>query len=171
MELIGNKADVSKALMYRYFDSLVGLLTELLDREYTLLRHQQYEAAEEASTFEDLVRSVTKVYLRYIEDRGLVIERLQAYPNISQAQDPTYYRRDISTKYFAKILVNTFEISMEDAIAVTDISFGLPASAGDYLLRSDMDRQRVEDITVAMIIGSITGVKYDISIRSQKLKR
>ena len=36
-----------------------------------------------AETFEALVRGVTHVYLCYIEDRGLLIERLQAEPSVS----------------------------------------------------------------------------------------
>lgn len=171
MEAIGQKAEVSKALMYRYFDSLIDLLRELLDRELKALRRQQFEVAEKATTFEELVRNVTRVYLLNIEERGMVIERLQAYPNISNAPDPTYFRRGQAVEYFANLVAKSFDLPIEDAAAYTDISFGLPASAGEYLLRSGMSRQRVEDITVAMIIGSLTGMKYDISIRSQKLKR
>jgi AcrR family transcriptional regulator len=171
MDFIGQKVGVSKAMMYRYFDSLNDLLRTLLKRELNTLMKQQFDASEKAETFEELVRNITRVYLKYIERRGLVIERLQTYPNISDMQDPTDYQREASVKYLADIIAKSFNMPQAEARAITDISFGLPASAGDYLLRSNMDRQRVEDITVAMIIGSVSGVQYDISVRSQKLKR
>ncbi|MEO9500470.1 MAG: TetR/AcrR family transcriptional regulator [Parasphingorhabdus sp.] len=171
LESIGQKANVSKTLMYRYFGSQIELLRELLDREYDSLRDQQAVAAENAETYEDLVRNVTRAYLSYIEERGLIIEKLQAYPNISNKQDPTHYRREAAVSYLAKLVSDSFDIPMDMAIACTDISFGLPASAGDFLLRSKMDRQKIEDLTVAMMMGGMMGVRYDVSVAGAKLKR
>ncbi|MEL7217980.1 MAG: helix-turn-helix domain-containing protein [Pseudomonadota bacterium] len=161
LEAIGEKAAVSKTLMYRYFGSLVVLLKALLNREYRHLQTEQLKAAEGAETYEDLVRKVTRAYLLYIEERGLIIERLQAYPNIAQAQDPTHYNREPSVHYFSEVTAEVFDIPLDVAIAGTEISFGLPAAAGDFLVRSGMDRQTVEDITVAMILGSIAGLRSD----------
>ena len=171
MEVIGERAKVSKTLMYRYFEGLIELLRELLDREYNTLRKLQSEAAENAETYGELVRKVTQVYLIYIEERGPIIEKLQAYPNISDMHDPTDYRRNSAVGYLAELVSESFDIPMDIAVASTDISFGLPAAAGSFLLRSGMDRQTVEDLTVAMMIGGMSGVRHDISIRSQKLKR
>lgn len=60
---------------------------------------------------------------------------------------------------------------MDVARAATDISFGLPASAGGYLLRSDMDRQAMEDLTVSMIVGTFVGARNDHLTRRKKFKR
>ncbi|MEM7701558.1 MAG: TetR/AcrR family transcriptional regulator [Pseudomonadota bacterium] len=161
LEAIGEVAGVSKTLMYRYFGSLVELLTQLLNREYRHLRSEQLMAAEEATTYEDLVRRVTRAYLFYIEERGLIVERLQAYPNIAQAQDPTHYDREPSVFYFSEVTAEVFDLPTEVATAATEISFGLPAAAGEFLVRSGMDRQLIEDITVSMILGSIAGLRND----------
>lgn len=170
LELIGQKADVSKTLMYRYFGSLAELLRDLLDREYRHLRKKQFEATKKSETYEQLVRNVTHAYLSYIEERGLIIERLQAYPDIAAAQDPTHFRRESPVEYFAQVTSDLFGIPMDIAIASTEISFGLPAAAGEYLVRSGMDRQIVEDLTVAMILGSLAGIRNDVLGRNQKLK-
>lgn len=170
LESIGQRAGVSKTLMYRYFASLIDLLRELLDREYRHLRGKQFAAAESAETYEDLVRKVTRAYLLYIEDRGLIIERLQAYPNIAGAQDPTYFQREPSVHYFSELTAELFDMPIDIATAATEISFGLPASAGEYLIRSGMDRQFVEDLTVAMILGSIEGIRSDTLGRNRKIK-
>lgn len=171
LELIGEKAGVSKTLMYRYFDGLVEFLRELLDREYNSLRQSQNEAAANAETYGELVRSLTRAYLQYIEKRGLIIESLQAYPDVSTLHDPTDFRRTEAVQFLAELVSGSFNISMETAIACTDISFGLPATAGKFLLRSGMDRQKVEDLTVAMMIGGMSGVKHDFTVSSQALKR
>lgn len=170
LEVIGEKAAVSKTLMYRYFGSLLVLLKALLDREYRHLRSTQLEAAEAAKTYEELVRNVTRAYLIYIEERGLLIERLQAYPNIAQRQDPTYYNREPSVQYFAEITADLFDIPIDIATASTEISFGLPSAAGEFLVRSGMERQLVEDVTVAMILGSVTGLRNDLLGRKKAIK-
>lgn len=170
LEGIGEQAGVSKTLIYRYFGSLTVLLRKLLNREYRHLRTKQLEAAEDAETYEDLVRKVTRAYLLYIEERGLIIERLQAYPNIAQAQNPTHYNREPSVLYFSEVTAEVFDLPIEVATAGTEISFGLPAAAGEYLVRSGMDRQLVEDITVVMILGSIAGLRSDTLGKQRKVR-
>jgi len=162
IEAIGQHADVSKTLMYRYFRNLPELLGELLEREYRYLRNRQYAAAESAATFEDLVHELTRVYLSYIEERGLIVERLQSYPGLRREKNPTEFDREPSVDYFSKITAETYDIPIEIATAVTEISFGLPATAGEYLIRSGMDRKIVESVTIAMILGSIAAVRDDL---------
>ncbi len=171
LERIGQSAGVSKSLVYNYFDSLRELLKELLERELKILRRQQYEAAEQAATFEELIRNITHVYLTNIEERGLLIERLQAEPSISDMHDPTDYGRSTAVDYLGQIVARHFDMPLELARAATDISFGLPAAAGQYLLRGPLKREDVEELTVAMIMGSIAMARTDYLTRKQKLKR
>lgn len=171
MDRIGKEAGVSKSLVYNYFPSLTELLRVLLDRELRRLRRLQTAEAEKAKTFEDLVRGVTHQYLKYIEERGLIIERLQAEPSVSSIHDPTDYSRDAAVVYLAKIVSDHFGLPIDVARAATDISFGLPASAGEYLLRAKMSRAEIEDLTVTMIIGSLAKVQSDFLTRRQPLKR
>ncbi|WP_108812788.1 TetR family transcriptional regulator [Sphingorhabdus sp. Alg231-15] len=171
MELIGKEAGISKSLVYTYFDSLTELLRALLRRELKRLRRFQVQEAEAAQTFEELVRGVTHQYLKYIEERGLIIERLQAEPSVSDGHDPTDYSRDDAVNYIADIVARNFDIPKSLARAATDISFGLPATAGAYYLHGDMSREEVENITVTMILGSLNAVQNDYSTRLQPLKR
>ena len=78
MESIAKEAGISKSLVYTYFENLTELLRALLKRELRAQRELQFREAEAATTFEELVRGVTHQYLKYIEDRGLIIERLQS---------------------------------------------------------------------------------------------
>ncbi|MEH6593365.1 MAG: TetR/AcrR family transcriptional regulator [Halioglobus sp.] len=167
MERLGKEAGISKSLVYAYYPSMTELLQALLKREYGLLREQQVIAADSAGTFEQLVRRITRSYLAYIEDRGLLLERLMAEPSVASLGDPTEFHRSTAVNHIAKIVADTFDIDIEIAIPVCDISFGMPAAAGNYLIHNQADRQTTEDITVTMIVGSVEAIKqkYDTSLK------
>lgn len=159
MEGIGREAGISKSLVYAYFPNLTDLLRALYQREMKQLRRRQAEAAANADTMEQLVRSVTHAYLGYIDERGLIIERLQAEPSVSENHDPTDFNRDIAVDYMTDVVLRYYKLPRPIARAATDISFGLPASAGSYLLRHDLDLKTVEDLTVAMILGTFSDLE------------
>jgi len=172
MERIGRQAGVSKSLIYAYFPNLTELLRELLHQELKHLRERQMEASEHAQTFEQLVRTVTHAYLEYIEEHGLLIHRLQAEPSVAQGTiNPQDYARGATVNYVAEVISANFDIPMEMAIPATDISYGLPQFAGDYLINHDVDKQFIEDLTVTMIIGSIEALQKNFATRLKPLNR
>ena len=168
MERLGSEAEISKALVYNYFPSVTLLLQTLLMREYRHLRRLQLEAAESSETLEQMVRRVTKVYLSYISDRGLIIERLSLEPSVANSGDPNKYGRDPAVNYLAEILCDNFNIDIEVARATVDISYGMPTAAGQYLIHNDINLQTVEDITVAMFLGSYQAIqkRYEASLKT-----
>ena len=170
VERIGKEAGISKSLVYAYFPNLTELLRALYQREMKQFRRLQADAAASATTFEQLVRSITHVYLTYMHERGLLIERLHAEPSVSEAHDPTEFSRDRAVDYLTDVVVKHFDLPPDIARAATDISFGLPASAGAYLLRSKIDLKTLEDLTVTMIIGSVVHLKDEYVVRRQPLK-
>ncbi|BFM18491.1 hypothetical protein R50073_46740 [Maricurvus nonylphenolicus] len=167
MERVGKEAGISKSLVYSYFPSNTELLKALLQRELQELRRKQTRASLRAETFEQMVRGITREYLAHIEQRGLLIYRLQSEPSVSGGGAITDYGRDASVQYLAEIVHRVFDIPMSIAVPATDISFGLPDAAGNYLDEKKADRQTVEDITVAMIIGSVKALKdnYEVSFK------
>ena len=171
IEQIGREAGISKSLVYAYFPNLTELLRELFKREMKRLRKLQAAAAANADTFEELVRCVTHEYLKYFDERGLIIERLQAEPSVSEMHDPTEYGRDAAVEYLTDIVIAHFDLPREIARAATDISFGLPASAGSYLHRHNLDIKTLEDLTVTMIIGAVMNLKSKYGGKQRPLKR
>ena len=171
MERLGRQAGISKALIYSYFPSITGLLQALLRREYRHLRRLQSEAADTAVTLEQLVRRVTHVYLVYIRERGLIIERLVAEPSVAEHPDPTAYSRETAVAYLAEIVAEHLELDLELARPLVDISFGLPAAAGNYLIHSAADIETVEDLTVTMILGSLEAVARKNRMSFKRLRR
>lgn len=172
MDSVGKHAGVSKSLVYAYYPNVTELLKALLKREMRRLRRLQAKAVENAETFEDLVRQVTREYLKYIEDRGLLIQRLQSEPTVSEGLGgPTSYDREIAVETLADIVVENFGLPKDLARATIDISFGLPEAAGNYLHHSGEDRKKVEDLTVTMIIGTLKEVQASYTTKLMPLKR
>jgi len=169
MERLGKEAQISKSLVYAYYPSMTELLQSLLKREHKRLRALQDKAAMSAETFEQLVRRMTRAYLSYMDERGLILERLSAEPSLFNQGDPTEYSRDVAVKYLAKIVQNNFDIDMNVALPAVDISFGMPAAAGTYLIRNGVSRQTIEDITVTMIIGSIEALSTNYTRSFKRL--
>lgn len=171
MDRIGREAGISKSLVYNYFPNMTDLLRQLLQREWWRLRRLQAEAAKNAETFEGLVRAVTHVYLKYIDERGMLIERLQAEPSVSAIHDPTEFGRDAAVGYLADIVSEHYGFPPEIARAATDISFGLPAAAGAYLLQRKLSREALEDLTVTMLLGTLNELKREYTTRLQPIRR
>ncbi|MFN2099891.1 TetR/AcrR family transcriptional regulator [Altererythrobacter sp. MF3-039] len=163
MELIAQEAGISKSLVYTYFDNLTDLLRALLKRELKAQRELQFREAEAAPSLEELVRGVTHQYLKYIAERGLIIERLQSEPTVSRGSDPTAFKRGDAVEYIAKIVASSFDLPIDLARAASDISFGIPAAAGAYLLHSEASLAEVEEITVAMILGALEALETRFS--------
>jgi AcrR family transcriptional regulator len=171
MDRIGREAGISKSLVYNYFPNMTDLLRQLLQREWRRLRRLQAEAAEKAETFEGLVRAVTHVYLKYIDERGMLIERLQSEPSVSAIHDPTEFSRDQAVGYLAEIVTENFGLPPDIAKAATDISFGLPAAAGAYLQQRKLSRDQLEDMTVTMIMGTFNELMREQTARLRPIQR
>lgn len=169
VERISKKMGISKSLVYAYFDSLTDLLRELYLREMRHMRRLQSDAATGAETFEGMVRAITHVYLKYIDERGLILDRLQSEPTVAEMHDPTEYNREAAVDLLADITTAHFGLPPHIARMATDISFGLPASAGHYLNRNDCDRDMLEDIVVSMITGTFINLQNDYLLHRKRL--
>ena len=135
MDRIGREAGISKSLVYNFFPTMTDHLRQLLQREWRRLRCLQTEAADRAETKEGLVRAVTYVYLTYIDERGLLIERLQAEPSVCAIHNLTEFGHESVVGCLAEIATERYGCPPEIAQAATDISFGLLAAAGACLLQ------------------------------------
>ncbi len=171
VDQIGREAEISKSLVYNYFPNLSDLLKVLLERELRHLRRAQRQAAEDADTFEELVRGVTHAYLTYIDERGMIIERLQSEPSLSDTHDPTDYSRDMAVEYLGQLAQDLFDLPPDIARAATDISFGIPSAAGMFLLKRQLPLDKIEDLTVTMILGTFTAIKTDYTLNKTRLRR
>lgn len=158
MERVAREAGVSKALVYTYFSSQTNLLRSLLRRDLERIQREQMHAAMTARTFPELVRNTTHIALVEVEKRGAFVRRLLNEPSLVDAVDTVRTpEHDTNVRYLAKRLSKEFDVSMADALRLTEIGLGLTIAAGDFLQKSRAPRIDIEEMTIAMIIGAVKG--------------
>jgi AcrR family transcriptional regulator len=156
MERIGREASISKALVYNYFPSKHALLSELLLREYNRFAAQGREAAGRASGFEQLVRETTRAYLDYVQDCGVLIQRLMSEPGLASImRSADAEGRQRTVHIFIGAMVKEYGISPELAATVTEVSMGLTGAAGDLLARGEKTANAMEELVVTLIMGGL----------------
>jgi AcrR family transcriptional regulator len=156
MERIGREAGISKALVYNYFPSKQALLSNLLLREYNRFAAQGREAAKQAVGFEQLVRQTTRAYFAYVEECGVLIQRLMSEPdlaNVMRSADAEGRQRTV--QLFIGAMTREFNLSPELAGTVTEVAMGLTGAAGDLLSRGAKSPAAMEDLVVTLIMGGI----------------
>ena len=156
MERIAREAGVSKALVYNYFSNQRTLLQSLLRRDLERIQAEQMRAATSARTFPELVRKTTHVALVEVERRGAFLRRLLDEPSLINAVETVRTHEHAgNARYLSKRIAREFDISLAEALRLTEIGLGLTIAAGDYLQKSGAPLCEIEDLTVAMIIGAV----------------
>lgn len=156
MERVAQESGVSKALIYSYFSSQTNLLKSLLRRDLERVQRDQLHAATSAQTFPELVRNTTHTALVEVEKRGAYLRRLLNEPALSGVGDTVRtHEHDSNVRYLAKRLAKEFNISVGDALRLTEIGLGLTIAAGEYIQRAAAARAEIEELTVSMIIGAV----------------
>lgn len=173
MERVAREAGISKALVYNYFSSQANLLRSLLRRDLDRIQREQMHAAMSARTFPELVRNTTHIALVEVEKRGAFVRRLLNEPSLSDAVDTVRTpEHDTNVRYLAKRISKEFDISMADALRLTEVGLGLTIAAGDYLQKSGAPRADVEEMTIAMIMGAVkAGVAHSRRKARNAVKR
>ena len=169
IERVSLEANISKALAYNHYSSVTSLLQALLVREYRHLRRLQLDTVESAETLEQMVQQSTGVYLAYIKEHGLLIERLEAEPAVANYGDPTEYGNFATVMYLAKILNDNFGIEIETALVITEISYGLPSAGGRYVIHNEANFQTIEDIVAKMVLASLESTQRRCQFSMKRL--
>lgn len=156
MERVGREAGVSKALVYAYYPNRVSLLQELLLREHEHLVERQAVEVRKATGFEDLIRRTTSTYLRYIEERGVHIQRLMSEPSVVAAfKEFDRKDRERVVEFLAKEISSSYKVPRRVAALAAEVSMGMTGAAGDLINRGVVDRRTIEDLTICLALGSV----------------
>lgn len=154
MERIGRDAGISKSLVYNYFANLNEVLVQLLKRELRTMRLARAKIVKNPENFEELVRSMTTVYLRYVQERGQIIERLEAEPSVRNSATPDPRSREELIRHFARIASKIFDMPAETALAKATIAYSMPASAGQFMLETGAELEDMANLTTEMIMSA-----------------
>jgi len=171
IERVSLEAGISKALAYNHYSSVESLLKAVLTREYRHLRRLQRDTVESTDTLEQMVQQSTRVYLSYIKEHGLLIERLEAEPAIADYGDPSEYGNAATVMYLAQILNDNFNVEIETALTIVEISYGLPTAAGRYIIHNNSDFQTIEDIVAKMVLASLASIQEKCQTSMKRLRK
>jgi len=83
MDALAREAAVSNPLIYKYFDTRLGLLQELLSREYNRFYGEMQERIDKANSFQEVVMIAVSVNFEQFA-KGNILTTLTDQPDVAE---------------------------------------------------------------------------------------
>lgn len=155
MERIAREADVSKALVYAYFDNRANLLAKLLLREFPAFQGEAVVAGVDEK-IETIIRRTTVDFIDRYVAKGVLIQRLLSEPAVAESVAEVQLRgRDATASYFGQLMTEQFGVPAEKASLAADLLMGVTGAAARMRLRNGTDRDGIVDLTVTMLLAAV----------------
>ena len=155
MERIAREADVSKALVYAYFDNRANLLAKLLLREFPAFQGEAVVAGVDEN-IETIIRRTTVDFIDRYVAKGVLIQRLLSEPAVAESVAEVQLRgRDATASYFGQLMTEQFNVPAEKASLAADLLMGVTGAAARMRLRNGTDRDGIVDLTVTMLLAAV----------------
>ena len=155
MERIAREADVSKALVYAYFDNRANLLAKLLLREFPAFQGEAVVAGADEN-IEAIIRRTTVDFIDRYVAKGVLIQRLLSEPAVAESVAEVQLRgRDATASYFGHLMTEQFDVPSEKAALAADLLMGVTGAAARMRLRNGTDRDGIVDLTVTMLLAAV----------------
>jgi AcrR family transcriptional regulator len=160
VESLAEAAGVSRALVYQHFPERRALLLAIVDRELALADdHLRTETARAAGP-EDRVRAWVRAHLDYASERGLVLDVLlnerALEPEVERGRRRR--RRERLARWSAEA-ERRFAIPPDVAMPLADMFAAALQRAAANWLSPEADRRLIEDLLVAVMVGSVGEVR------------
>lgn len=152
MEKLATAAEVSNPLIYKYFDTRLQILQELLVREFTSFRQSVTQRTENVSSYRDAVRGYVDVNFQQFAG-GDVLSVLLGQPDVRRVIDEQEKARH--APFFIKELAKEFKIRRGLAQKIVVLASGASIAAAENYARFGGNREQQIDQTVAFIFGGI----------------
>lgn len=159
MGVVAERAEVTRALVYKHFENKDDLLVELYRREAKALDRQirqQVEAAPEG--FEPKVRAFIGACLDAVGEHSRFFTPLRGVgSNKSARQDQRRWDRR-TAGYFVSLAAKEFALDERTAASAVGVLFSGVQSLLSQMRRSPSEAQRrfLEDTYVEMTVGALT---------------
>ena len=152
MEYLATEAGVSNPLIYKYFDTRLQVLQELLVREYTAFRKSVAQRADNVESYREAVRGYVDTNFRQFSG-GDVISILFGQADVRQViAERERFRH---APFFINEMAREYKISKQLAEKIVVLASGASLAAAEHYSRSGGDREAQIDQTVAFIFGGI----------------
>ena len=155
MEKLAQAAGVSNPLIYKYFDTRVQVLQELLMREYDSFRESLSRDASTTSSYREAVRTYVETNFRQFAG-GDVLSILFNEPDVRAAL--TEKERPRHAPFFIRELAREYQISKRLAEKIVVLASGASLAAAKHYGRYGGNREAQIDQTVDFIFGGIEQV-------------
>ena len=158
MEAITDRAGVSKALGYAYFDRLDDLLHELHTREFSVI----YERLSPIMLSEDPIEDRLERKIRTYFD--IIAERHDLYLSLDQnLRGPTYRRERWERqatweRFVADIVAREFVVDADESRVVARLLMVLDDRCVSMWTRDGRPRQEMEDFAVRFQLAALEGL-------------
>lgn len=152
MERLATEAGVSNPLIYKYFDTRLQLLQELLVREYKAFLQSFVQSESRVGSYRDALRGYVEINFRQFAG-GDVLGILLSQADVSQVIKDKERAR--YAPFFINELASEFDIPKGLAEKILVLSSGASIAAAEHYSRVGGDRDEQIDQTVSFILGGL----------------
>ncbi len=152
IEQLATEAGVSHPLIYKYFDTRLQILQELLVREYSAFRKSVMQDAAEVDSYRKAVRSYVDINFRQFAG-GDVLSILLGQPDVRQVIEER--ERPRHAPFLINQLAKEYGINRRLAEQIIVLASGASLAAAGHYGRFGGDREAQIDQVVAFIFGGI----------------
>jgi AcrR family transcriptional regulator len=155
MEALAREAGVSNPLVYKYFDTRLAVLQELLARETKRFNAELQGQITDASDYRELVTVVVSTNFDQFSSNN-VITILRDQPDVyaAVAEDDKKDRGRMA-RYLVRALADQYTLSLKQAEQLVVLASGASQAAAAHYNRFGGDRAEMIDDTVEFIFGGI----------------
>ena len=155
MEGLAREAGVSQPLVYKYFDTRLTLLRELLQRESSQFDSQLREQVSKAKNYDDLLRLFVSANFVQFSSSNIVYV-LREQPDVFSVIAENDRRRNRATaKFLVKTLADEFALTRQQAEQSVVLASGASQTAAAHYNRYGGDRDAMIANTVKFISSGI----------------
>ncbi len=155
MEGLAREAGVSQPLVYKYFDTRLTLLRELLQRESSQFDSQLREQVSKAKNYDDLLRLFVSANFVQFSSSNIVYV-LREQPDVFSVIAENDRRQHRATaKFLVKTLADEFALTRQQAEQSVVLASGASQTAAAHYNRYGGDRDAMIANTVKFISSGI----------------
>lgn len=152
MERLAKEAEVSNPLIYKYFETRLQVLQELLVREFQAFRKSVAQDVSGNNSYREAVRSYVDINFRQFAG-GNVLSILLGQPDVRQAVEAEEKSRH--APFFVNQLAKEYKIRRRLAEQIIAMASGASIAAAEHHGRYGGDRATQIEQAVDFIFGGI----------------
>ena len=155
MEGLAKRASVSAPLVYNYFPNRIELLQTLLKRELSRFNRRTVKEAEQAKSFEEIVRmAVRNNFAHYAP--GTVLPILITQPEIASVVQKRLAQNSYeAASFLIEKAADYYRLDEDTASLIVQLSSGAAWSAAELAGKRGLGMDETVELTVNYIIAGI----------------